>query len=395
MFSADQENLDQARARAIDAISAIKDLRQAVSLIDGAISVKSCMQVAHSLRLSGIAHTVYETILTQALNCERLAPGSFKSCLDELERFFRGCCCEPIDRNQKVRFATQSDLERLMSSIDDDIVKDIVTIALNLAGFGGKIVLEKSTSDVSYVEMVHGFTFNVTPMFRVDGKYFDPWIGCVDGYVETVSELNALLESSIRSKKHGFLFLRGASNDVINTLKVNYDRKTLTVVPVLVPFDLEGMNTLVDVATVSGSDVISSTKGQLISSLTLNDMTTVQSIDVSRNQLSIINNRTLNRVSEHVKSLSSKRSSVSDDSLIKLYDKRIKSLIPSYVVVKLVNDSRFVVRAHVIDNTLRLLKEMVEHGVPIDSESLGVVVGKLTARRCFEMLRNVGAIIKP
>ena len=92
----------------------------------------------------------------------------------------------------------------------------------------------------------------------------DARIACIDGYVESVSELHLLLEELSEAKVPCFLFVRGMSEDVLHTIKTNNDRKTLMVFPYIVPFDLDSVNTIVDIAVSAGTDVLSNLKSDKI-----------------------------------------------------------------------------------------------------------------------------------
>src|SRR5690606_22334012 len=131
---------------------------------------------------------------------------------------------------------------------------------------------------------------------------------------------------------------RGVSEDVKHTLKVNYDRGSLRVVPIGVRFDLDGMNTLVDLATVSGCDLTSSLKGDLISTIKFNELPRVEQVTLFKGRTVVTDSRSRMLVKNHVANLRKRRDEEKIDDVARLLDKRIKSLSPNHVIVRLPDD---------------------------------------------------------
>src|SRR5574343_71568 len=123
--------------------------------------------------------------------------------------------------------------------------------AIELAGFCGRIIVERALNEPS-IERCSGYSFNVRPAIDVTGKFKLARIACIDGYIESVSELHYMLEQASETKEPCIMFARGMADDVKHTLKVNFDRASLKVVPIVVPFDLDGINTLNDLSIVTG-----------------------------------------------------------------------------------------------------------------------------------------------
>jgi hypothetical protein len=159
------------------------------------------------------------------------------------------------------------------------------------------------------------------------------------------------------TKEPVIFFLRGLADDVLHTLRVNVNRGTLNAHPVIIPFDLDHANTLVDIATIAGCDVVSHLKGDLISSIDPAVLPQVDSASVSSTGLIINSSKTSARVAEHRNRLvedSLKRPEVSE-----VLEKRIKSLTASYVEISLVDGIDYLSNRSQIDEGVRRMADVL------------------------------------
>jgi hypothetical protein len=242
----------------------------------------------------------------------------------------------------------------------------MVMSALDLAGSEAKIFVEPSTSGFDTVELIDGFTFNVAVDAQSlrNGRWSASDCRCIviDGTIERVSEIDAILSRCNRDQVPLAIFARGYSNDVISTIRVNNARRTLDVLPVTIEFDLETVNVLNDIAVAVGCDVISSLKGEIISTTRFDDLKRVENVSYAPRVLTIKADRTA-RVDAHVANLADKRSDEVLPALRGILDLRIRSLSSSSVIVR-VHGAGSVgsKRMHDIDVGLKLVRAMVRHG---------------------------------
>ena len=132
--------------------------------------------------------------------------------------------------------------------------------------------------------------------------------------------------------------------------------------PIAVPYDLEGVNALVDIAVTCNTDVISSIKGELISSIDPVDIATVEKVTLS-NKLIISNPVAEHNVRYHLSQILDQKESAIQ-SKKELLDKRTKSL--SSVCVHFKVDSHQKNRGLYfsrIDHGIKLFREMSAHGI--------------------------------
>lgn len=354
---------------------------------------------------------IYDLVMQHALASEKLGPGGFDACImsvvEGLERLQQGnhqpTCRVTLDAvlGDGATVAKSTDVAWVIRSYAASMTAATTRLlehALDLAGFAGRIVVEKSRSDVASVELVKGYTFETSPAWPLVARLERPRVACVDGYIESVSEVHHLLEASGEAKEPMLLFVRGLHPDVLNTLRVNFDRGSLVVVPVLVPLDLEGMNTLKDVAIASGGDLVSNLKGQLISSIDYPTLACIDSASVYRNKVVLTNKGSRRAVAAHVKDLRTRRDDPTIvDDVGKLLDCRIRALSPNHVIVRIPDDKDFVVKSQSMDYALRSLRSLIDYGtVIIDGKrelTATAVASRVHAQRCLDELAALGCIV--
>jgi hypothetical protein len=409
-------DVDMATALA-NVVRTIAELRQRTGnrvLVELAekVVVHSRLQLLFNLKFnSRVERSVYELILTHAMAAERLGPGGFDLCIGRLLEKLqvgRGSCPND-DLSKKIKGilgagsvpATQQDVDWIVdthSSLSTPRTMAMLKQSLELAGFAGRVLVEKTHSLVPSVELVRGYTFEQSAAFPVSVKLEQPRIFCIDGYVESVSEMHHLLEAAAEAKEPAVVFLRGLADEVKHTLKVNFDRGSLKIVPIIVKFDLEGINTLNDISVVTGADMVSSNKGDLISSIKFHDAPRVTEVIVHQTKVVIKSDATGPAVRAQVTALRRKRQEESVVDIGKLLDTRIRSLSPNHVVIRLPDDKDFVTSSQAIDYTLRAIRTLIDHGtVTVDGNkalTATAVAAEVHSTRCLRTLQGLGALIR-
>lgn len=352
------------------------------------------LQVISGLRYASKAEeNVHEIIVSHALMSEKLSPGSFNDCVGSILNLLKGKEIGDISTQCVGKVPNKEDLESLINeTIQCKVTKNALLHALDLSGFLGNITIEKSATNTMSVEQTSGYTYEIPPLFQVSARLDEPKVLCIDGYVESVSEIHHLLQGLNEAAMSCMLFVRGMSDDVVHTLKVNYDRGSLKVIPFVVRYDLEGANIINDIAVICGVDVVSSLKGELISSVNLADIRSISSATVHNNKFCITNRATRNSVNIHVKGLYAKRQE-SHESVAKFIDRRIKSLTSGHVSIRIPDDQSYVTRAQAIDHALRKIKNSLSYGVIEGELATKTIAVNFYANKCHEVLKNIGAVV--
>ena len=340
---------------------------------------------------------IQKILIDYCFKAERFSPGGFKKTLDLIEKLSKKNLIDENDNNV-VCYPTLNDLEKIIPNFcNNDTISKICFEAIKLCGFAGKISIEKSLNSISSIEMIDGYSFFHEPNDNLSVKLIKPQVLCIDGYIESVSEINLLFEGAVELKHPLVLITRGMHDDVINTIKVNKNRGTMFVYPIKIPFDISGINTIVDISTVIGRPAISCDLGQLISSTTINDSIQVDEIMISSNSLLIKNPKTRNNVNVHVKNLIEKMNKSVED-IESLLSSRIKSLSGNHVVIRLPDDANYIQKSQMIDYVLRSIKSMLDFGIIINHDENIELYGsyqiaKQLAKKFHDIVSNINAFL--
>lgn len=288
-----------------------------------------------------------------------------------------------------IRPASMSSIKACLDSIAPDTSK-IAMRAIELAGSECKIFIETSTTGDVVVERVDGNTFfmNVDPNYLKAGKITlqGAKVLIVDGLIESVSEIDSLLEACNKTKRSLIIIARGFSADVTSTLLVNYIRKTLNVIPATLEFDLETANVMNDIAVVLGTDVISSLKGELISTVKLDNLPIAKSVTCTGKSLTLMPDVS-GDVKFHLNNLLEKRDAEQLPGIRSIIDKRIRSLSSSSVIIRMSDHGATGNKMmQDLDLCLKTVKNVLQYGVImpefIDDKCTCITLGNIVDAPC-------------
>jgi hypothetical protein len=267
---------------------------------------------------------------------------------------------------------TEDSLKREIEKVcDDTVLSTAIWEAISVSGLEGKIHVEDGTLSNYVIEQKSGYYFNVLKPFKFMLPANGIWeasnvkVLLVDGILERVSEIDKILNGAMTTKIPLLLIAHGFSEEVISTIKVNVDYNKFNVMPVRLTTDLESLNVINDIAVVSGGDVISTLKGQMVCFTEFEPLPIVEKVRLTSQELCIENAKTRKAVSDHLRMLLEKRQAnqtVSDVS--DLVDKRIQGLLAASVVFRLPNmtSAQRETTKVKIDIALRTAKTLLSYG---------------------------------
>lgn len=162
----------------------------------------------------------------------------------------------------------------------------------------------------------------------------------IDGFIESMSEIDGIVQSSYETRTPLIIIARGFAPDVSHTLAVNYANGHLVVIPLVVPFDELGVNIINDLAVVLKANIVSSTKGELISSRKWEELAPISEVCVglSNGSITVLDDSNKESVAAQRKFLRVQRKEAESDSVRELYDKRLSCLMGEGIVVELGED---------------------------------------------------------
>jgi chaperonin GroEL (HSP60 family) len=252
----------------------------------------------------------------------------------------------------------------------DPLSSSIILQACSMTGHSGQIYIDNTPAMESSIELTNGYTFSfgIEPNFCASSKTkewkeYTPKVALIDGIIETVGEINRILEYCHNEKSACVIFARGFSQEVLGTLAVNKARETLNVIPVTVPFDLAGINSLVDLAKICGCGVISSLKGDSIAALAPEELAEVEYVNASTEKIVLLNDSTRSSVKMHAKRISEQKRGEELTDKVDLLNRRLKSLSSVCTNVRLAEADLAGQNVKLrVQHGINMLKHMCIHG---------------------------------
>ena len=252
-------------------------------------------------------------------------------------------------------------------------ISEMVLEAVSLAGLEGNIVPAGSPNGKYSVELVSGYNFPVTtyPLFTEEDN--GRWgrgnvrVLVVDGVIERVSEVHKIMNEAYSNKAPHLFVARGYGEEVIGTIASN---KGLDICPIRIPWELEQINLVADIAIVSGTDIVSSMKGDMVSSIDYDSLKIVDKVICTKENLNIINSKTQEAVVNHVNDLSKRREDTHVEEMSEFLNKRIKSLNSHTVHIRLGSktEQEKMKELEAADFSLRIVKSILDKGTVRVSE---------------------------
>ena len=255
------------------------------------------------------------------------------------QAFFREVSLAPT---RKIR-ANSRMLFNSMKNVDDQFISDHfekLSLAIKEAGSSGSVSIDTHSYDDDRVSTHHGFRTlcSVDSFFHgyvTSGEIKSAKIIVVDGAILEVSEIHHILEKSFDTKQSIVLIARSFSNDVSNTLIVNWKSGKTRVLPFILPDQLDSINECKDICGITGSIPISKDTGLRVNNIDLDDL---NSFDLHYNSDSdtlriLLDSSDISRVSKIKSQLQKKYEKQKDDDIRKILSNRIARMSVRNVVL--------------------------------------------------------------
>lgn len=259
---------------------------------------------------SGISNVVDRILLDAAERAEKACPASGDLCLrislakaeevlqnwlvqptrDSTSRLIQdsfGDILEVALRATKV--LTGTNLQGLIKQFSyNPLVNSISSEVIRLAGSSSKISVATGQVSSPTVESKRGFSFHIeSPLASLIGRWQqrDVKYLLVDGILESLSEISSLLDEARERDSALVLVCRGILPDLLSVLDVNNRMGLINAVPAIVRFDEVGANVIKDIAVVLGCDVVSATKGNLVSAVRFDQLSSCAKVLIQKDRM--------------------------------------------------------------------------------------------------------------
>ena len=201
-------------------------------------------------------------------------------------------------KNQAKSVSGSADIARVGAiSASDETIGQLIADAMEKVTSDGVITVEESRSAETYSEVVEGMQFDrgyLSPYFATDTDKMeatldDCLILVTDKKISNIQDLLPLLEQIVQSGKKLLIVAEDVEGEALTTLVLNKLRGTFTVVAVKAPgFGDRRKEMLVDIATLTGGEVITADLGLDLKDTTLGQLGRARQVKVTKENTIIV-----------------------------------------------------------------------------------------------------------
>lgn len=244
--------------------------------------------------------TTTATLLAQALvreGMKNIAAGANPMILKKgVQKAVDAAVASILEHSQAV--SGSSDIERVATvSSGDESVGKLIAEAMAKVTSDGVITIEESKTAETYSEVVEGMQFDrgyitpymVTDTDKMEAVLDDAYILITDKKISSIQDILPLLEEIVKSGKKLLIIAEDLEGEALSTILINKLRGTFTCVAVKAPgFGDRRKEMLRDIATLTGTDVISEELGFELKDTTVNDLGRARQVVVSKENTIIV-----------------------------------------------------------------------------------------------------------
>ena len=244
--------------------------------------------------------TTTATLLAQAIireGLKNLAAGANPMVMKKGIAKATAAAVEAIKANSK-KFNGSDDIARVGTvSSGDEVIGKLIAEAMEKVSHDGVITVEESKTAETYSEVVEGMMFDrgyITPYMATDtdkmvAELDDPYILITDKKISNIQEILPLLEQVVQSGKKLLIIAEDVEGEALTTLILNKLRGTFTCVAVKAPgFGDRRKEMLVDIATLTGGQVISEEVGLELKDTQLSQLGRARQVKVDKENTIIV-----------------------------------------------------------------------------------------------------------
>ena len=244
--------------------------------------------------------TTTATLLAQALvreGMKNVTAGANPMVLRKGVQKATEAAVEAIVKNSQKVSGTK-DIARVAAvSSSSDEIGQLIADAMEKVTADGVITVEESKTAETYSEVVEGMMFDrgyVTPYMATDtdkmvAELDDPYILITDKKISNIQEILPLLEQIVQGGKKLLIIAEDIEGEALTTLILNRLRGTFVCVAVKAPgFGDRRKEMLVDIATLTGGQVISEEVGLDLKDTTIDQLGRARQVKVDKENTIIV-----------------------------------------------------------------------------------------------------------
>src|SRR6059058_4792875 len=278
-------------------------------------------------------------------------------------------------------------------SAGDPTVGEIIAEAMDKVGKEGVITVEESNTFGLELELTEGMRFDkgyISPYFwtdpeRMEAVLDDPYILIVNSKIAAVKDLLPVLEKVMQSGKPLLIIAEDVEGEALATLIVNKVRGTFKSVAVKAPgFGDRRKAMLVDIATLTGGQVISEEVGLKLENVTLDLLGRARKVVVTKDETTVVEGGgSAEEIKGRINQIKSEIEKTDSDYDREKLQERLAKLSGGVAVIRVgaATEVELKEKKHRIEDAVQTTKAAVEEGIVP-----GGGVALLTAQASLEKL---------
>ncbi|MBR5708966.1 MAG: chaperonin GroEL, partial [Oscillospiraceae bacterium] len=176
-------------------------------------------------------------------------------------------------------------------SSGDEVIGRLIAEAMEKVSQNGVITVEESKTAETYSEVVEGMQFDrgyITPYMITDSDKMEsvldnPYILITDKKISNIQEILPILEGVVKAGKQLLIIAEDVEGEALATIILNKLRGTFTCVCVKAPgFGDRRKEMLIDIATLTGGQVVSADVGMDLKEVGLDVLGTARQVKVTK-----------------------------------------------------------------------------------------------------------------
>ena len=322
--------------------------------------------------------TTTATLLAQALvreGMKNVTAGANPMVLKKgIQRAVQTAVDTVISHSQKVNGS--ADIARVATvSCGDEVIGNLIAEAMEKVSADGVITLEESKTAETYTEVVEGMQFDrgyispymVTDTDKMEAVLDDALLLITDKKISNIQEILPLLEQIVQSGKKLLIIAEDIEGEALTTLLLNKLRGTFTCVAVKAPgFGDRRKEMLLDIAILTGGEVISSDLGLELKDTTVAQLGRASQVKVQKENTIIVGGAgSKEAIAERVGQIRSQIAASTSEFDTEKLQERLAKLAGGVAVIKVgaATEIEMKEKKMRIEDALSATKAAVEEGI--------------------------------
>jgi chaperonin GroEL len=357
--------------------------------------------------------TTTATVLAQAMIREGLknvAAGANPMVMKRGIQKAAAAAVEAIKENSHPVNGTE-DITRVGTvSSGDEVIGKLIAEAMEKVSQNGVITVEESKPAETYSEVVEGMQFDrgyITPYMITDSEKMEsvldnPYILITDKKISNIQEILPILEQVVQAGRKLLIIAEDVEGEALATIILNKLRGTFTCVCVKAPgFGDRRKEMLVDIATLTGGQVVSSDVGMELKEVGVDVLGNARQVKISNENTIIVDGAgTADAIKGRINQLKGQIEVTTSDYDKEKLQERLAKLSGGVAVIKVgaATETEMREKKLRIEDALNATRAAVEEGIVAGGGTVyvaaGLAVEKMVAKETGDEKTGVQLVAK-